>query len=87
MASAALQDFGIITEEDKTNVIDRVKITRARSTNRREHINESCYNHTTKNNNGVISLIEKEMGKYSQEAILSVPFLHTFCHLDIKMKI
>ena len=30
IASAALQDFGIITEEDKTNLTDRMKIRRAR---------------------------------------------------------
>ena len=30
IASAALHDFGIITEEDKTNLIHRMKISRAR---------------------------------------------------------
>ena len=30
IVSAALQDFGIITEEDKTNLIDKMKIRRAR---------------------------------------------------------
>ena len=30
IASAALYDFGIITEEDKTNLIDRMEIRRAR---------------------------------------------------------
>ena len=30
IVSAALQDFGIITEEDKTNLMDRMKIRRAR---------------------------------------------------------
>ncbi|KAF8764953.1 hypothetical protein HNY73_022976 [Argiope bruennichi] len=38
VASAALQDLGVITEEDKTYVIDRMKIRRATSTNRRATI-------------------------------------------------
>ena len=49
IASAALHDFGIITEEDKTSVIDRMKIRRARWTNWRELINDCRYNHITEN--------------------------------------
>ena len=30
IASAALHDFGIVTKDYKTNLIDRMKITRAR---------------------------------------------------------
>jgi hypothetical protein len=49
IASAALQDLGVITEDDKTNVIDRMKIRRARSKNRRDLINDSRYNQITEN--------------------------------------
>lgn len=49
IASAALQDLGVITEEDKTNAIDRMKIRRARSTNRRDLINDSRYNQIIEN--------------------------------------
>ena len=41
IASVALQDFGIIIEEDKINVIHRMKIKRLRSTNQRKLINDS----------------------------------------------
>ena len=49
IANAALHDFGIITEEDKTNVTDRTEIRRASSTNWREFINDSGYNEITEN--------------------------------------
>ena len=48
-ASAVLQDFNIIPEEEKNNVIARMKIKRARSTNLRELINNSHYNQITEN--------------------------------------
>ncbi|KAF8792591.1 Ammonium transporter Rh type B like protein [Argiope bruennichi] len=49
IASAALQHLGIITEEDKTYVINRMKIRSARSTNRRVLIKDNRYTQITEN--------------------------------------
>ena len=48
VASATLQDLGVITEEDKTYLIDKVRIRRARSTNQRNLIKDSRYNQIMK---------------------------------------
>ncbi|KAF8785185.1 hypothetical protein HNY73_010759 [Argiope bruennichi] len=49
IASATLQDLGVITEEDKTYVIGRMKIRRTRSTNRRVLIKDNRYPQITEN--------------------------------------
>ncbi|KAF8776896.1 hypothetical protein HNY73_013834 [Argiope bruennichi] len=49
IASAALQDLGVITEEYKTYVIDRMKIRRARPTNRRVLITDNRYTQIIEN--------------------------------------
>ncbi|KAF8774155.1 hypothetical protein HNY73_016737 [Argiope bruennichi] len=49
IACAALQDLGVITEEDKTNLIDRMKIRRARSANRKVLIKDNHYTQITEN--------------------------------------
>ena len=48
IASSALQDLDVITEVEKTIVLDRMKFRRTRSTYRRDLIKGSRYNQITK---------------------------------------
>ncbi|KAF8782613.1 hypothetical protein HNY73_012877 [Argiope bruennichi] len=77
IASAALQDLDVITEEDKTYVIDRMKIRKVRSTNRRVLIKDNLYTQIIENRglffNGRkdITIVQEKRGSKLYKKVIS----------------